>query len=81
MPWLISASEYAAVCKKTQTIKPTQRAKSLYAALRTQITKNPEALVICHCQYIDAVDTMPTVTTVYTREELSNLLVEQAEAV
>lgn len=78
MSWLISASEYAALCKQTQIIK--QHAKTLYAALRIQIIKNPEALMICHCQYIDAVD-MPTVTMVYTREELSNLLVERAEAV
>lgn len=57
-------SEYAALHRQTQTIMPIQHAKSLYAALRIQIIKNPEAFMICHYQYIDAVDIMPTVTMV-----------------
>lgn len=43
---------------------PIRHAKSLFAALRIQIIKNPEAFRICHYQYIDAVDIMPTVTMV-----------------
>lgn len=41
-----------------------QHAKSLYAALRIQIVKNPEDFMTCHRQYNNAVDIMPTVTMV-----------------
>lgn len=43
---------------------PIQHAKSLFAALRIQIIKNPEAFRIYHYQYIDAVDIMLTVAMV-----------------
>lgn len=49
---------------------PIQHVKSLYAALKKKSLKNLEVFLFCHYHYTDAVGT-PTITTVYSRKDIS----------